>query len=284
MKSLNLKTIAAAVAAALNTAKRHVVLFAKMRANHYAHMAFGAHATQDYSLQDLDRYDVNAPGAVEKVRQRFYDYQVYPTAGATQFTFFAQPVGQGTSSSPGNAAGVKTLADTNMQLAGQLPSPQAFIVESIEVVIFPGSSTAANTFATQPPWDSGTNAAAMVSSGASGASDVNAIGVAGFLNFFIGSKSYLTDAPIGAFPPKTWPEVRGALAGEGGGSSSSQSMASVLTFNWAGRPYYLDPPITLRATQNFNVTLNWPVAVATPSGFNARIGVILDGVLFRKAQ
>lgn len=232
---------------------------------------------RDYSLQDLDRYDVNAPGAVEKVRQRFYDYQIYPTAGSTQLTFFALPQGQGLSSSPGNANATKSLADTNMSLAGQLPSPQAFIVESIEVLFFPGKVSTANTYTPQEPAESGGNIAATVDAGIS---DVNAIGVGGWLNFYIGSKSYLTDAPLGAFPPKTCLSVDAALAAVSGANGAVALAAA----RWAGRPYYLDPPITLRATQNFNVTLNWPVAIATPSGFNGRIGVILDGVLFRKAQ
>jgi hypothetical protein len=40
----------------------------------------------------------------------------------------------------------------------------------------------------------------------------------------------------------------------------------------------------LAPTQNFNVTLNFPTAVATPSGQNARIGVVLDGLLYRLSQ
>lgn len=232
---------------------------------------------RDYQLADLDKYDVNAPGAIEKVRARLYDYLVYPTAGATQFTFFANPVGQGLSSSPGNANAAKTLADTNMQLAGQLPAPQAMIVESIEVIFFPGKVSTANTFTPQEPAEFGGNAANTVDAGIS---DVNAIGVGGFLNFYIGSKSYLTDAPIGCFPPKTALNLDAAIAAVSGANGA----VTIGAARWTGRPYYLEPPITLRATQNFNVTLNWPVAIATPSGFNGRIGVILDGVLFRKAQ
>jgi hypothetical protein len=231
----------------------------------------------DYTLADLDRYDVNSPGAVEKVRARLYDYQLYPTAGLTQMTFFAVPKGQGLSSSPGAAALTKGPADTNMTLAGQLPSPQAFIVESIEALIFPGLSAAANTFTPQQPAVFAVASAAAVNAGVT---DVYMIGVGAFVDFFIGSKSYLTDAPLGCFPPKTYFGLDAAVA-----STSATVGESVLANGkWCGRPYYLDPPMTLRATQNFNVTLNWPVVIATPSGFNARVGIALDGVLFRKAQ
>jgi hypothetical protein len=38
------------------------------------------------------------------------------------------------------------------------------------------------------------------------------------------------------------------------------------------------------ATQNFNITQNWPAALATPSGFNGRVGIKLDGLLYRNSQ
>ena len=59
------------------------------------------------------------------------------------------PLGQGLSASPGNANAVKALADTNMQMAGALPAPQGFWIQSIEVDVQPGSSTTANTYAIQ---------------------------------------------------------------------------------------------------------------------------------------
>jgi hypothetical protein len=40
----------------------------------------------------------------------------------------------------------------------------------------------------------------------------------------------------------------------------------------------------LETGQNFSVQLVWPVAVATPSGFNAQVRVTLDGYLFRASQ
>ena len=230
-----------------------------------------------YTMADLQRYDVNAPGNIEQVRQRFYDFQVYPTAGIAQLVFFALPIGQGLSSSPGNANNIKTKADTNMQVAGALPSPLAFIVESIEVIIYAGTSAAANTYLVASPSVFAVAAAAGV---ANQVGDIFALGAGGFLDFFIGSKSYLTDASIGCFPPKTYFGLDAATAS----NSATVGEIAQVSGKWMGRPYYLDPPMTLRATQNFNVTLNWPVVIATPSGFNARIGVALDGVLFRNAQ
>jgi len=36
--------------------------------------------------------------------------------------------------------------------------------------------------------------------------------------------------------------------------------------------------------QNFDITLTWPTAVALPSGQNARLGVVMDGILYRQSQ
>jgi hypothetical protein len=51
-----------------------------------------------------------------------------------------------------------------------------------------------------------------------------------------------------------------------------------------GRPYYIEPRITLAPAVNFQVVLSWPAAVANPSTFNARVGVYLDGYMMRASQ
>jgi hypothetical protein len=55
-----------------------------------------------------------------------YDTNFIPTAGTQQLLFFAQPIGTGTSNWA--TASAKTIADTNMDLQGQLPSGQNFTV------------------------------------------------------------------------------------------------------------------------------------------------------------
>jgi hypothetical protein len=40
----------------------------------------------------------------------------------------------------------------------------------------------------------------------------------------------------------------------------------------------------LQPAVNFEVLIRYPAAVATPSGFNGRIGVILDGYFMRASQ
>ncbi len=80
-------------------------------------------ATKIPTLDQLQQYDVNRRGEYEGIRQTLYDSAAYAAAGQTQLQFFQIPQGQSS----------KTIADTNMKSAGQLPQPQHFLVESIEI-------------------------------------------------------------------------------------------------------------------------------------------------------
>lgn len=233
------------------------------------------------NLAEAMQYSVNRPGSAEVVRQSLYDFILYPTAGATSFTFFQNPIGQGLSSHPGNANNVKGPGDTNMESAGQLPSPKMFLATSVEVVFYPGSVNTANTFTPQVQSTfiavpvAGT---APISLGA--VNDMNFVLQSGWLNFFVGSKTYLNEASLVRFPPKARFELDAAVAT----NSATTGSIGVASGKAGGRPYYLDPPVLLVPNQNFIITINYPVAQATPSGFNGRIGVILDGFLYRNAQ
>lgn len=69
---------------------------------------------------DFNSRRVTNPSQSEIIRNRFYDYQLYPTAGNTQLTFFSSPVGQGLTSALGGTVGSgKTLWDTNLELPKQ---------------------------------------------------------------------------------------------------------------------------------------------------------------------
>ena len=164
-----------------------------------------------------------------------------------------------------------------MEVPNTLPRPKSYLLESIEVLFEPGSSSAANTYLQATPGQFLAGAAATV---LAQLSDVNAIRIAGWLEVYIGSKTYLTEAPIGAFPPKVRMEMDVALASNSATTAEIAAMAA----KFGGRPYYLDPPITLESMQNFTVYIKYPGAVATPSGFNGRIGVVFDGVLYRLSQ
>lgn len=234
---------------------------------------------------ELGAYAVMRPDAVEAVRQPLYDTILYPTAGLTQMRFFQNPQGQGLSASPGQANNPKGFADTNMELAGQLPSPKAFLCTSIEVIFEPGSVSTANTFT--PQVVSGPAGAAVVTSAtigqitpAAAQNDVQAVLQSGWLDMFLISKSYLQNARGDSFPPKSHIAYDGSVSAGG----ALQVMAVACGSRAVGRPFYVNPPVLIMPSTNFSVSLNWPSAVATPSGFNGRVMIRLDGFLYRNAQ
>lgn len=231
------------------------------------------------NLQDLASYSVNRAGQAEVYRQTLYDFQVYPTAGQTSFTFFSVPQGQGVTSAEGATVGsAKTQLDTNMTLAGQLPQPQAFLIQSIEVVFLAGNSATTNTFISQVPAVFAVDDAVTI---AAQVNDVAKVVNNAMVYLFIGSKFYLQDGPAVRFPPKAYLGVDAAVADI---SATTPGSMAVTTARGMGRPYYIDPELSLMASQNFNVTLNFGGAIATPSGFNGRVGIILDGYYFRNSQ
>ena len=228
------------------------------------------------SAQDFNSRRVTNPSQSEIVRQRFYDYQIYATAGTSQISFFSQPVGNGLTTALGATAGTtKTLWDTNLQLGNQLPSGQAYMIESIEVIFFPGSVSTANTYTIASPVTYNATPAAAV---AAQLADVNSFYQSGMLELNILSKNYLRETPLICFPPKANFALDVAFSGSGTAENGA------VNGRVSGRPYYISPEIALQPAVNFEIVLKWPAAVATPSGFNARVGVIMDGYFMRASQ
>jgi len=180
---------------------------------------------------------------IESVEQPLYDYQTLAAAGASTQKFFQTPQGQGG----------KTLADTNMELAGQLPKGQAFAIMGIQVEVLPGLSVD-NATATEF------------------ANDVYNVLKGGALRLHIGSKSYVDQGNLMKFPPVN------RLAGTAATGVAAQQ---IQYFTGAGREFSVIDML-LESSQNFNVELL--ELAALPSGVDARIGVTLNGVLFRNAQ
>lgn len=227
---------------------------------------------------DFQAARVTNPGQSEVVRQRLYDWNLYPAAGVSQISFFQQPVGQGITTALGGAVGSgKTQHDTSMSLGGQLPSGQQMLAESIEVIMYPGAVATANTY-TPAAVKSFATVAALTTSNSS--NDVNTFYQSGLLELNILAKNYLRETPLGAFPPKAYLNVNAALAS----NSATTSEVGLSQAHGAGRPYYLSPNVLIQPAVNFEVLLRWPAAVAMPSGFNARVGVVIDGFVMRASQ
>jgi hypothetical protein len=209
----------------------------------------------------LSQYAVNRPGW-EAIRQSLYHFQAYAAAGTPQLTFFGV--------TSGGAAG--QLSDTNMTNQGLLPTNQEFLIQSIEVYFFPTvpAVTAANPSAFGVP----ATAAAV--------NDCYIFGRTGNLLLTIGSKPYLQEAPLGRFPGKVHFSVDAALS-DSTTAGAGQATRLAVPY-WVGRPYLLSPAdLYLISTQNFSVSLNWPEGVQAIANA-ARVGVVLDGYLYRRSQ
>ncbi len=217
------------------------------------------------TVGELHRYNVNRAGQAEGIVQPLYDYQTYNgAAGQTSLRFFALPIGQGVPA--------KTLADTNMEGAGQMPAPKEQLVTAIQVVFMPGVPTSTD----------GLPSTTGVAAPGNNWNDVYTVFRSGYLDFFIGSKSYLIDAPVGKFSNDFRLAGSAAVALETDGAGPvGQTIVDYATF--AG-PIYQISPVRLTSNQNFDVTLRWPEAIALPSGNDARIGVILMGFQYRLSQ
>jgi hypothetical protein len=230
------------------------------------------------SLAQVKEFSVTGKG-LEGIRQSLYDHLLYPTAGQTQFNFFATPKGAGlTSALGGVVASPKSIADTNMDLAGQLPSGKGFCVTSIELPFYAGSVATANTYTPAIPAIFNATAAAALEAQLA---DVNSFYQSGSLQLYIASKVCLEEAPLMRFPPKCALDLQGAIAMAG--TNAQPAGFGFVSGKASGRPYMVEPPIYFEPNVNFVVSLNFPAAVATPSGFNARIGCIMDGYLYRLA-
>jgi hypothetical protein len=202
-----------------------------------------------------NKYRVNVPAGLEAIEQPLYDYQTYAALGQTNLTFFATPMGQGG----------KTIDDTNMQLAGQLPAPQQFLCKSISLEFFPGVSPTPAVGATVSQF----------------VNDVWAVGKSGTLTFSALSKNILQMAPLSNFPNKSRMNVSAALADT---TTAAASRLSVINYAaWAG-PTFEIAPIMILPNQNFQVTLTWAAAVPLPSAAAGRIGIKLNGILYRAVQ
>lgn len=233
------------------------------------------------SAADFNSRRVTNPGQAEVVRQRFYDYLLYPAAGQAQLTFFSQPIGQGITSAIGAVVGTgKTQFDTNLELPNTLPSGKQFMIESIEVLFFPGAVATANTYTPAQFGAFNATASAANVQVIGGANDVMTFYQAGMLELNVLSKNYLRETPPLCFPPKAHFDFSGDVSS----NAAATGVSGFALAKAAGRPYYISPEITLQPAVNFEVLLRYPAAVPLPSTFNARVGVILDGYFQRASQ
>lgn len=194
------------------------------------------------------------PTILDVIVEPRYDTNFIPTAGSQLITFFANPIGTGTS--VWATASAKTLADTNMDLAGQLAAGYNFRILAFRLMPSFNCTIADATLAL--------NGAVFV--------------------FSIGSKDYLR------VPARTIPAGGGQFIGGAGATTTAGLGWPALRNNFA-----IDrQPLELAQTQNFSAKLLWPgggQAVTTTMAGGTTAGAaglpltcFLDGFLYRLPQ
>ncbi len=219
------------------------------------------------SPEQLAQHRTTVAGVADAVWSPLYDYQAYPAAGSLGLQFFAVPQGQGTTSALG-ATGVKTLADTNMQVAGQLPRGNRFLCVGIEVEFWPGNVVGS------------LGAAAEITVGRNWNDCYNVL-KSGSLTLNIQQRVYAQDAPLMKFPTQTRLTGAAAIADATTAAASLNSQIDYASSAGAG---YSIIPVYIESTQFFSVQIAFPALVPTVSTAAARIGVRLLGNLIRDAQ
>lgn len=185
------------------------------------------------------RNRVNIPGMTEVIWQPLYDYQTKTAAATALQRFFLEPQGQ---------AG-KTIADTNMEIAGQIPKGQAFLCTGIQVELYPAVAIGGTT--------------------SEFADDVYNFYNSGYLRFTIGSKDFVQQGNLMKFAPVNRLDIDAAT-----GEAQGYVYAAA-----AGREFATSG-LLLESNQNFNVDLGELSAVSA----DCKIGVTLNGYLGRNAQ
>jgi hypothetical protein len=187
------------------------------------------------------RYGVNVPNTSEAIWNPLYDYQAKTAAAASQQRFFQTPVGQNS----------KTIKDTNMTLAGNLPEGQSFLCTGLQVEYFPDIAV------------NGTDASDYID-------DVLEFYKSGALRFTIGSKAWVEQGNLMKFAP----------VNRMGTDSSTTVGTDRYAIAFATGREFAVAGLKIPSSQNFNVELLELPATST----TGVIGVTLNGYLYRTAQ
>lgn len=228
-------------------------------------LAVGA-GLQPVTRSMIARHRASIPGTQDEIYAPLYDSNSYPSAGQTQLTFFALPIGQGTTTAPG-ASGTKTENDTNLTNAGLLPKGNSFLCTGLEFLFFPGSNP-------------GRGAAADNTAGFNW-NDTYAVMKSGWVRFRIQNRDYVLDGPLINFPPVA--RLGGAFGITSTLTAGASTMGQIEYATAAGMPYNLNA-VYIEPNQSFTVQVNWSAAVTLPSAAAARIFCRLRGRLIRDAQ
>lgn len=215
-------------------------------------------------------------GDTDVVWWPLFDSIAYPSAGLGQFSFYSNPIGQGTSSTPGAGAVVKTIYDTNLQIGNQLTSGNEFFMIGSESNFMPGVSNAALPLTVLPGRSNLPTTIGLF------ANDIWSVGQGGIKTLTVGTdRKYFQDGPLAIFPPSQRMAGFAALANETS-TTGAGAGSEVVYATWSGELYTMIP-VYIQANQNFTVVVSYAAIIPTPS---TQIGRLIDrmrGYLIRQA-
>lgn len=194
----------------------------------------------------------------EVVTWPLYSRLTYTSGTTVSLGFFATPAGSGTT----------TYGDTNMDVGGQVASPQFFFLTGIELKVIPNlTSVLPSVFGAGTAAKFVNDVWAMVAS-------------KNFFELTIGSKVYVRE-PISKFTNTNKLDGFAAAADATTAAANLQTVVSYAAN--VGVPYEISP-LLLPPTQAFQAKVTWPTAVTLPSAANPDLEMTFNGLLYRPAQ
>lgn len=233
----------------------------------------------DYVSSLQNRFGTIDYSQWQGVRQEFYSYVKYPTAGQNSITFFADTLGQNN----------VTKFQTNMPKANSFGQTY-FLIKSIHTGIRIANAKLNGTVA-------GGYSTLDIDNIAS--DYLNGFLEAGYLDFSIGSRPFLQiPKPFLFLPPlASEPEVYGrgntTITIAANNQQVVQTDAPLVTqSSGRSRAFIIEPSILVEPEQAFSVQINFPTGAVPIISTNVvnnetnplYVGVTLDGVLLRPLQ
>lgn len=199
--------------------------------------------TLNQPMAALNKSEVRFAGMQDVIWEPLYDTVVYPAAGAREIALFQEAIGNNG----------KTIADTNMDMNGQISSGKNFMITGIELWFVPSQ-------------DSDQGAAVKLTD------DVRAFANNGAAVLTILSKDYVRQAPLGSFPQSSRVEMDAA---------TTVASTNIEQANNVGESFEI---LDLRLASNTNFKLTLVDLAALPSTQDGKIIAKLNGFSYRNVQ
>lgn len=202
---------------------------------------------------EYEQYASSFGANLESIGWSWWDTQTYVSAATLNLTRFF--------------SATRALDLCNMEVAGQLAAPKAFLMRAIRFYVRQRPRSVARAAAASAQTGALDNIAQLVNTGV--------------LQFSVGSKVY-SQVPLWMLTAGGGPS--GVASGEGAtadpGAQSDYAQCGIAD---PRAVFTLSKPIFIKPQMNFQVDLFWPAAL-TLAGGDTALQVVLDGDLLRSVQ